>query len=165
MKWIYDYIEKNPESVVVGPVPMAQILEKLKADLHGADVPLASFTPNTIQMQQRNAYYYACDRQMGLRQEDMQLKAVRIPVTDQTRHYAEKDFTHWFVNGSEDGNGIYVIYEERSNYFYCNSSMLHLEMTIARGISEADIANHTERYAEYASLMQRYLEDYCGYRP
>ena len=160
MQWIHDFIRKNSQTVVTGPVPVSQIIEELKRDYRAQDVPVESFAPYKIQMQRENAYYYAQDEQLNLQMEDIEIKIVRIPVTSQTRRYTEKDFTSWFVNDAEDRNGIYIVYEKKCNYFYCNSSMLHLELTIARGISAFDISNKTEKYREYAGLMQRYIENY-----
>lgn len=160
MQWIDDFIRKYPQAIVTGPISMSHIIEKLKRDYNAEEMPLEFFLPYGIQMQKENAYYYALDEQINLRKEDIEIKVVRIPVTDQTRQYTAKDFTNWSVRDTEYRNGIYVAYDEKSGYFYCNSSMLHLEITMAKGISEFDIRNKTEKYREYISLMQRYIEDY-----
>ncbi len=160
LQWIHDFIRKNPQTIVTGWVPVSQIVEELKKDCHAEDMPLDAFAPYKVQMQRDNAYFYAQDEQLSLQMEDIEIKIVRIPVTDQTRRYTEKDFTRWVVHDAEDRNGIYIAYEEKSNYFYCNSSMLHLELSIARGISASDVSNKTEKYREYAGLMQRYIENY-----
>ena len=160
MQRIHDFTSKNPHDVVTGPIPMSHIIEKLKRDYNAEEMPLELFPTHKIQMQRENAYYYAQDEQIDLQMEDIQIKVVRIPVTDQTKHYTEKDFTVWYANDTKDSNGIYVVYEEKSNYFYCNSSMLHLELTMARGISESDIKNKTEKYREHIGLIQRYIDDY-----
>lgn len=160
MQWICDFVRKYPQAIITGPVPIAQVIEKLKKDYNAEEMPLDLFRPYGIRMQKENAYYYAQDEQINLRMEDVKIKVVRIPVTDQTRIYTTKDFTCWSVSDVEDRNGIYLAYEEKSGYFYCNSSMLHLELTMARGISESDIRNKSEKYREYISLMQRYIEDY-----
>lgn len=164
LQWIHDFIRKYPQSVVTGPVPVSHIVEKLKRDYNAEEMPLELFLPHNIRMQKENAYYYAQDEQINLRMEDIEIKVVRIPVTDQTRHYTAKDFTSWSVDDTKDSNGIYIAYEEKSNYFYCNSSMLHLELTMARGISESDFRNKTERYREYIALMQRYIENYTDFK-
>lgn len=162
MHWIHDFVRKNPQVIVTGPVSISSIVENLKRDYHAEDMPLKVFTRSTIQMQQRNAYYYAQDEQIDLKMEDVAIKVIRIPVTSQTRHYTEKDFTAWCVHEISDRNGIYMAYEEKANYFYCNSSMLHLELDMARGISASDVKNKTEKYSEYIGLMQRYIEDYMA---
>lgn len=155
-----DFLRENPQAVVTGPISIAHIIETLKSDFHAEDMSLTSFTPHGIQMQRQNAYYYAQDEQIDLPMEDVEIKVVRIPVTSQTRKYTQKDFTPWYVHDAKDGNGIYVAYEEKSNYFYCNSGMLHLEITMARGIPESAVKNKTEKYKEYVGLMHRYMTDY-----
>lgn len=160
MQNIHDFIQKNPQFIVHGPVPAADLVERLKQDYHAQEMPLELFLPHTIRMQKENAFYYAQDEQIALRMEEIQIKIVRIPITDQTQHYAAKDFTCWSCGEKTDHDGIYVAYEETSGYFYCNSSMLHLELTMARGISEDDIQNKTEKYQEYIGLIKRYIEDY-----
>lgn len=157
MQWIYDFVRKYPQAIVTGPIPIARVVEKLKRNYNAEEVPSEEFPAFRIRMQTENAYYRALDEKINLQMEDIQIKVIRIPVTDQTRHYTNQDFVSWNDN-TED---IYVVYEEQTGYFYCNSSMLHLEITMARGISEEDVAHKTEKYREYIALMQRYIENYA----
>lgn len=158
MKWIYEFVRKYPQAIVTGPIPLQQVIDRLKKAYGAEEISLEAFSPCQIRMQQENAWYIAQDRQMDLPLDGIQLKAVQLPVTELTRHYTEKDFVPW--NAGNGKNGIYVVYEEQVGYFYCNSSMLHLELTMARGIAESDVTNRTEAYENYIGLMQRYIEDY-----
>lgn len=163
MLWIRDFVRKYPQSIVTGPVPLEHIIEKLKRAYNAESIPLEEFPDYQRRIHTQNAYYFAQEEQLDLKMEDIQIKAVRIPVTDLTRHYTEHDFVRWFVGGKDDADGIYVVYENQAGYFYCNSSMLHLEIAIARGISEGDIQNQTETYQQYIRLMQRYIEEYTDF--
>lgn len=156
MQWIYDFIRKYPQVIVTGPVPISCVIEKIKRNYNAEEVSLEHFPAFRIRMQTENAYYYALDEKINLQMEAIQIKVIRIPVTDQIRCYTNKDFVSWNDN-TED---IYVVYEEQTGYSYCNSSMLHLEIKMARGISEEDVTHKTEKYREYIALMQRYIENY-----
>lgn len=160
MQWIQDFIRNCPQIVVSGPVPMAQIIEKLKQDYNAEELPLEQCPPRYLRMYQQNAYYYAQDEKINLSMEDIRIKVLRVPVTDETGQYTEKDFVTWWIEDTEDRTGIYIAYEERCGYFYCNSSKLHLELTLTRGIPEQDIQDKTEKYQEYVCLMKRYIENY-----
>lgn len=161
MDSIYNFIKENPNVIVTGIVPISHLIKKLKTSYNAEDVELSSFAPHKIQMYQNNAYYYSQDEKLNLQLDDIEIKVVRIPETSKTKCYIAKDFTQWYIDDTNDNNDIYVVYDEKSNYFYCNSSMLHLELTLARGISESDIKDKTEKYTEYVALMKRYIEDYA----
>ncbi len=156
------YNVKSSDAIIFGPRPIREIIEELKHDFHGQDIDPKSFPPHTCRMQKDNAYFYAQDEQMDIRIEDISIKAIRIPVSDLTRKYTEKDFTVWSICEVYDKNSIIVVYEENTNYFYCNSSMLHLEIKLARGISQEDAENQTEKYSEYIGLRKRYQDAYAG---
>ncbi len=160
---IRDFIRNNPQAIVIGPVPIAHLIEKLEREYKAELVSPEVFRPYQIQMQRENAYYYALDEQMNVPMEEIRLKAVRIPVTDQTRHYTEKDFVRWNLNDAAETDDIFVVYEEKTGYFYCNSSMLHLEIKLATGLSQTDVDQKTEKYTEYLGLMQRYIETYTDF--
>lgn len=159
MQRIYDV--KSSQSIIIGPKPIREIIEELKNEFHAQDIDPKSFLPHLQGMQKENAYYYAQDEQIDIRLEDIEIKAIRIPVNELTRKYTEKDFTVWSLYDVYDKNSIIVVYEENTNYFYCNSSMLHLEIKLARGISQEDVTNQTENYMEYIGLQKRYLNTYA----
>lgn len=157
---IHDYIREHPQAVVMGPVPLTQVMERLKQEYHGEELPLEVLPPYLQRMHRENACCYARDEHIDLPPEAVRLRLLRIPVTEALRRYTAKDFTAWTVRDAKDREGIYVVYEETAGWFYCNSSMLHLELTLARGISAPDYHDQTEKYSEYMGLMRRYLQDY-----
>lgn len=150
------------QEIVIGPKTIREIIDKLKKTFHAQDIDPELFLPYLQRMQKENAYYYAQDEQIDIRMEDIEINAIRIPVSDLTRKYTKKDFTVWSLNDAEDKNGIIVVYEENTNYFYCNSGMLHLEVSLAIGIAESDINGKTKKYLEYVGLMRRYMDTYMS---
>lgn len=160
MQRIYD--GNSSPSIIIGPKPIREIIQKLKNEFRAQDIDPKILPAYMRRMQKENAYYYAQDEHMVIRMENIEIKAIRIPVSDLTKRYSEKDFTVWTLNDVQDKNGIIVVYEESTNYFYCNSSMLHLEIKLARGISQEAVANQTENYSEYVGLRRRYLDTYVS---
>ncbi len=159
MHGIYDV--KASKSIIIGPKPIGEIIEELKSKYHAQDLDPKLFLPHVQKMQRENAYYYAKDEQMDIRLEDISIKAIRIPVSDLTRKYTQKDFTVWSLCDKYDKDSIVVVYEGQTDYFYCNSSMLHLEMKLARGIPQEAVTNQTEGFMEYMGLRKRYLSTYA----
>lgn len=156
MQKIYDV--KSSQPIVIGPKPIREIIEKLKVSYQAQVIDTKIFPAYMPKMQQNNAFYYAQDRHMDIQLENINIKAIRIPFNNLTKGYFEKDFTAWTLNDKTDKNGIVVVYDESTNYFYCNSSMLHFEIALARGISQEAVTNQTEDYTEYVCLRKRYLE-------
>ena len=136
-------------------VPLEDIIERLKRDYQAAELPQERIPQRRMQLD--NAYYYGLDEKLDFAEENLCIRAIRIPVTEKTRHYTQKDFIPW---GQEENGDIYVVYEKNLGYFQSNSNKLFLEIAIARGISQADIENKSEKYKEYLWRMQCYLEDY-----
>ena len=160
MRKFYD-MTASP-SIVVGPIPIQEIMEKLKDVYQAQEIDTTVFPAYMLKMQQNNAYYYAQGRHMDIQLEDINIKAIRIPFSNLTKGYFKKDFTAWSLNGKTDKNGIIVVYDENTNYFYCNSSMLHLEINFVRGISQEAVTYQTEDYTEYLGLQKRYLDTYSS---
>ncbi len=161
MLWIKDFVRKYPQAVVTGVVPIGNIMEKLKRAYGAEEVPPEQIPSYRVRDHLENAYYYAHDDHPELSREDLSIKELRIPVTEQTRHYTEQDFVPWDDEGTS--GAIYVIYEERTGYFYCNSSKLHLEIAMARGVSQEDVQQQTENYRVYLWQMQNYIETYSDF--
>lgn len=160
MFWIKDFVRKYPQAIVKGPVPVAQIIEKIKRE-YGAEELSVNHIPNG-DMYAENAYFYGCDEQIDIAREDICIKAIRIPVTEQTRHYTQKDFVPWDQDdhGTQD---IYVVYEEHVGYAQSNSGKLFLEIAIAKGVSQGDIDCKSENYDLYLWRMQIYLDEYAEF--
>lgn len=153
---IQTYIEENPSAIIIGQVPLNAVIEKIKRDTHAYDMPTGDI-PN-LWMHRFNAYHLPSNEKLNLSEEELQIKAIRIPITDATKHYTAKNFVS--MNRCEEGKEdyIYLAYEEQTRYLYSNSNKLFLEAVLARGVSEEDIAEKTEEYTSYLFYLQNYLE-------
>lgn len=152
----HDFIQKQSNAPIIGPVPVAHIVEQLKQEYGAEQASWELVSPHLEQMQAQNAYYYAQDEHLKVTPEEIQVKLLRVPVSDKTRHYTQQDFVRWGSNSDD----IFVVYEAQTNYFYCSSSMLHLEIKLAMGLSTSDLEHKTEHYTEYMGLLRRYIETY-----
>lgn len=150
---ISDYITENPTAIVRGQIPITEVVEKIKKNTNAKDMQVGDI-PN-LRMHRFNAYNLPSNEILNLTEEQLQIKAIRIPIVDTTEHYTAKNFVSMKHSGEDF---IYLAYEEQVRYFYSNSNKLFLEAVLARGISENDIANQTEEYTCYLFYLQSYLE-------
>ena len=156
MESVFDYLEKNPTALVRGNVPIANIIERIK-NRTGASYISKNDIPN-LRMHRFNAFYLPCNETQHLSEDQLQIKAIKIPITDLTKHYTEKDYVSMNRYNETSEDYIYLAYEEQVRYLYSNSNKLFLEAVLARGISEADITNETEAYICYLSYLKSYLQ-------
>lgn len=147
----------DTSDIVRGQVPLAAVIEKIKRDTHAYDMPTSEI-PN-LWMHRFNACNLPSNEKLKLSEEELQIKAIRIPITDATKHYTAKNFVSMnrFEEGAEDY--IYLAYEEQTRYLYSNSNKLFLEAALVGGVSEADIAGKTEEYTSYLFYLQCYLDE------
>ena len=151
----HDYLEENPTAIVRGLVPITDVVEKIKRETDARDMQVSEI-PN-LRMHRFNAYHLPSNEILNLTEEQLQIKAIRISITDATKHYTAKDFVSMKHSDEDCEDFIYLAYEEQVRYFYSNSNKLFLEAVIARGISENDIVNQTEEYTCYLFYLQCYL--------
>lgn len=154
---IIAYIKENPAAIVHGKVPLAEIIDKIKLKTSAMDIPTGNI-PH-LQMHRFNAYHLPSNESLNLAEKELRIKAIRIPITDTTKHYTEKNFVSMNRYDEESEDYIYLAYEEQVCYLYSNSSKLFLEAALARGVSEEDIVGRTEEYTCYLSYLQRYLDE------
>lgn len=153
---IHDFIKEHPTAIVRGYVPIADIIGKIKSETNASDI-LTGDIPD-FRMHCFNAFNLPSNDALNLTEEQLQIKAIRIPITEATEHYTAKDFVS--VNCYDDTieEYIYLVYEEKVHYLYSNSNKLFLEAVLAHGIPEEDIVNKTEEYTSYLFYLQCYLD-------
>ena len=79
-------------TVVIGPNPIREIIEKLKDIYQAQEIDTTVFPAYMPKMQQNNACNYAQDRHMDIQLENINIKVRRISqeaVTNQTEDYTE----------------------------------------------------------------------------
>ena len=153
---VHDYLEENPTAIVRGLVPITDVVEKIKRETDARDMQVSEI-PN-LRMHRFNAYHLPSNEILNLTEEQLQIKAIKISITDATKHYTDKDFVSMKRLDEDCDDFIYLAYEEQVCYFYSNSNKLFLEAVLARGISEDDIINQTEEHTSYLFYLQSYLE-------
>lgn len=153
---IHDYVVENPTAIVRVPVPIMEVVEKIKRDTNAKDMQVGEI-PN-LRMHRFNAYYLPSNEILNLTEEQLKIKAIRVPITDTTRHYTDKNFVSMKRSDNNCDDFIYLAYEEQVRYLYSNSNKLFLEAALAKGISEDDIINQTEEYTCYLFYLECYLE-------
>ena len=152
----YDSVTEHPAAMVRGQIPVAEVVEKIKRETKAEDMQ-AGEIPD-LRMHRLNACHLPGNQILNITEEQLQIKAIRVPVTDTTKHYTEKDFVSMRHSTQDREEFIYLAYEEQVGYFYSNSNKLFLEAVLARGISENAIANQTAEYTCYRFYLQSYLE-------
>ena len=155
---IFAYLKENPEAIARGEIPLAVIIDKIRIKTSAMDIPYGDI-PH-LQMHRFNAYHLPSNELLNLAEKELRIKAIRIPITDTTKHYIEKNFVSMNRYDEVSEDYIYLAYEEQVGYLYSNSSKLFLEAALARGVSKEDIEGGTEAYTCYLSYLQRYLEEY-----
>ena len=149
--------KENPSVIVHGQVPLVGIIDKIKRETNANDI-LTSDIPN-LRMHRFNAYHLPSNETLKLTEEQLQIKAIRIPIIDATKHYTAKNFVSMSRYDEAVEDYIYLAYEEQVRYLYSNSNKLFLEVALARGVSEEDIAGKTEEYTCNLFYLQCYLDE------
>ena len=153
---INDHIRDNPFAIVRGYVPLAGIIDNLKNKYHAVDMPTDDI-PN-LWMHRFNAVNLPSNETRRLTESQLQIKAIKIPITQETKHYTEKDYRPIYTRDGTEADYMYLAYEEKLRYLYSNSNILFLETVLARGIPEEAIENKTEDYICYLDYLKHYLE-------
>lgn len=143
--WIRDFVRKHPDIVVRGSVPYCEIVDKIKQQYDAVEIPLSDVP--SMRMHRYNAVNLPANEALGLTEEQLEFKAVKIPIANKSLQYTTKDYVS--VVGIDGKEFIYLIFEERVRYHYSNSNRLFLEVAVSRGIPESDIENETEDYLDY----------------
>lgn len=151
--WIKDFVRKHPEAIVRGAVAYSEIVEKLKQQYGAVEMPLTDVP--SLQMHRYNAVNLPINEALGLTEEQLEFKAIKIPITDKSSQYTAKDYAP--VVGIDGNDFVYLVYEDQVRYHYSNSNILFLEVAVSRGVSEADIENETENYLDYLFYIKCYL--------
>ena len=151
--WIKDFAKKHPNVIVRGSVPYSEIVERLKEQYGAVELPLAGVP--SMRMHRHNAVNLPSNRALQLTEEQLKFNAIKIPITDKSSLYTEKDFVP--VVGLDGKEFIYLVYEDQLRYHYSNSNRLFLEVAVSLGVPEADIENETENYLDYLFYIKCYL--------
>lgn len=149
-------IEQYRWLVPAHPVSLHEVIGRLSEKLHATQIELNRI-PN-LRIHMFNAVNLPSNEELKLSDDQLHLRAIKIPINNQTSHYVEKDFVSLLQREGEDY--IYLAYEEQIGYHYSNSRWLFLEVSLMQGISQADIDIQGEAYMDFAFRLQSFDELY-----
>lgn len=139
------------------PIPLCQVIEALSKKFHampleGSDVPF-------LWMHQYNAFHLPKNEQLQLTVPQLKIKAIKIPITEQTFPYTRMNYVPVFPD-DEEADFLYLAYEEQVNYYYSNCTRLFLETHLMGGISQEEIDANTEEAMDFVHSLKSYDELY-----
>lgn len=154
--WIKEFIGENPLFLSHRQIPLAEIVAGIKDRLGAVELPCEEI-PH-LQMHLFNAVHLPRNEELGLTQDQLNIRALKIPITKKTAHYARRNFTSMVPPEEEDY--IYLAFETQVGYTYSNSNKLFLEAKLAQGISQEEIDQAGENYNCYLFYLKQYIGHY-----
>ena len=153
--WIKDFVRRHPDVIARGSIPYSEIIEKLKQEYEAVEISLADVP--SMQMHRFNAVNLPINEALQLTEEQLEFRAIKIPIADKSNHYTTKDYIPVVKLDGAGKDYIYLVYEEQVRYHYSNSNRLFLEVAVSRGVPTEDIENETEGYWDYLFCVKCYL--------
>lgn len=138
------------------PVPLGQVIEALNKKFHA--VPLEGDDIPFLRMHQYNAFHLPKNEQLQLTVPQLKIKAIKIPITEQTFPYTLMNYVP--ISEDEEEDFLYLAYEEQVNYHYSNCTRLFLEAHLMEGISQEEINANTETAMDFFHYLKSYDESY-----
>lgn len=151
--WIKEFINENPWFLTHRQIPLEEIIAGMKEQLGAVELPQEEIPQ--LDMHLFNAVHLPRNEELGLQEDRLNIRAVKIPITEETAHYTRRNYVPQFPE-----DYIYLAFETQVGYQYSNSSKLFLETKIARGISQADTAESGENYNCYLFYLKQYVGHY-----
>lgn len=152
-----DVLDKHRVVIVDQLVPLGEIVERLMKEYDA--VQFASEDIPSLQMHRFNAFHLPRNDELKLAANQLQVKAIKIPINNKTQKYTEKDFVSR-VHEDGDEEYIYLAYEEQVGYHHSNSNMLFLEVALEKGVTQKEIDQDAMEYKDYKHYLKTYLELY-----
>ena len=140
-------------------MPFDKIVENLKKKYRVQPLPEEAI-PN-LAMHRFNAAHLPATESLGLSEEQLQIKAIKIIIDEHSRHYVHKDYVPVSTYCQKD-DYIYLAYESQVGYHYSNSNELFLEVALSRGLRLTDFRRKDEEYYTFLKYHQTYTSLYCG---
>lgn len=141
------------------PVPLYTVIEQLTEKLHATEIEHGEIPG--LKMHLFNAVHLPRNEELQLTQDQLEIKAIKIPITRQTEAYVKRDFVPISSDTGEE-NYIYLAYETQVGYCYSNSNRLFLETKLMRGIEQKELEQRTEDGLDFLFYLKTYDELYCG---
>ena len=139
------------------PVPLGHVIEALRKKFHA--VPLEGGDIPFLWMHQYNAFHLPKNEQLQLTVPQLKIKAIKIPITEQTFPYTLMNYVPVFPD-DEGEDFLYLAYEEQVNYHYSNCTRLFLEAQLMEGISQEELDANAETAMDFFHSLKSYDELY-----
>ena len=139
--------------------PFDKIIENLKKK-YSVQSLIEEEIPN-LAMHRFNTAHLPAIESLGLSEEQLQIKAIKIIIDERSCHYVQKDYVPVSPYYQKD-DFIYLAYESQVGYHYSNSNKLFLEVALSRGILQTDFRRKDEEYYTFLKYHQTYMSLYCG---
>lgn len=139
------------------PISLGQVIEQISKKFNATLIEYGDI-PH-LWMHRYNAVHLPKNEELRLAEEQLKIKAIKIPINEKVAQYIAKDFTPVLV-ADEEANFIYLAYEEQVDYRYSNSNRLFLEAKLMQGISQEDIYMNTETAMDFFFYLKSYHELY-----
>lgn len=146
-------LEKYAGLIPKQPVAMRDVVEQLTKKFHATQIEYDEIP--SLRMHQYNAVHVVKNEKLQLRQDQLQIKAIKIPINAQTESYVIRDFVPRSDENGE-GNYIFLAYEEQVCYCYSNSNKLFLEAKLMSGIAQEERENRTEDWMDFIFYLKTY---------
>lgn len=150
--WIKEFVNQNPWFLNHRQIPLEEIIAGMKEHFGALELPREEI-PH-LNMHLFNAVHLPRNEELGLPEDRLNIRALKIPITEKTAHYVRRNYVSEFPE-----DFIYLAFETQVSYTYSNSNKLFLEAKIAQGISQADIDEAGENY----NCCLFYLKQYIGH--
>ena len=137
-------------------ISLTQVIDKIKTQ-HNATMIEYRDIPN-LWMHKSNAVHLPSSERLQLTADQLNIQAIKIKVDEMMLPYTEKDFT---PVRCDEGDYIYVAYEDQVGYWYSNSNRLYLEIKLMQGISREAIAADEEEATDFFFGLKTYDELYA----
>lgn len=139
------------------PVPLHSVIEQLTEKFQAVQIEHSKIPG--LRMHLYNAVHLPKNEELQLVQDQLDIKALKIPISSQTEPYVKHNFVP-ISSEQEDENYIYLAYEEQVGYRYSNSNRLFLETKLMQGIDQSDLDQRTEDGLDFIFYLKTYDELY-----
>ena len=137
--------------------PFDKIIENLKKKYRVQSLTEEEI-PN-LAMHRFNTAHLPAIESLGLSEEQLQIKAIKIIIDEHSRHYVHKDYVPVSTYCQKD-DYIYLAYESQVGYHSSNSNELFLEVALSRGLLLTDFQRKDEEYCTFLKYHQTYVNLY-----
>ncbi len=134
MKSYPEQVKAYRDLIPIGPLSVAELVEKLKSRLDIEEIGEKDITAGQMNAARFNAFHCVYNQKAIWKPEEMSFVLYKIVQNEKSRAYYDEPDLSWGVDGF-----IHVLFEEKTGFYASNSQRLSIEIGLARGVSEESI--------------------------